>query len=126
MMFASLRNRLIVIGLLVVFSVYYLIPRNQPVRERGSDGLMHEVLVKRVPLKLGLDLQGGMHLELGLDQSRIVAADPAEAINTALLVLRKRIDEFGVSERLIQKVGNDKIVVELPGIKETADRKSVV
>src|SRR5512140_451876 len=107
MMFASLRNRLIVIGLLVIFSIYYLIPRNQPVRERGSDGLMHEVLVNRVPLKLGLDLQGGMHLELGLDQSRVVAANEAEAINTALLVLRKRIDEFGVSERLIQKVGND-------------------
>ena len=125
-MFASLRNRLIVIGLLVLFSIYYLIPRNQPVRERGSDGLMHEVLVKRVPLKLGLDLQGGMHLELGLDQSRVVAADPAEAINTALLVLRKRIDEFGVSERLIQKVGTDRIVVELPGIKDPARAEAVV
>jgi preprotein translocase subunit SecD len=125
-MFASLRNRLIVIGLLVVFSVYYLVPRNQTVRERGSDGLMHEVLVKRVPLKLGLDLQGGMHLELGLDQTRVVAANPVEALNTALLVLRKRIDEFGVSERLIQKVGNDKIVVELPGIKDPARAEAVV
>ena len=31
---------------------------------------------KRVPLKLGLDLQGGMHLALELDQSKQVSADP--------------------------------------------------
>jgi protein-export membrane protein SecD len=125
-MFASLRNRLIVIGVLVVVAVAYLVPRTQTVRERGSDGLMHDVQIKRVPLKLGLDLQGGMHLELGLDQSKVVAADPADALNTALLVLRKRIDEFGVSERLIQKVGNDRIVVELPGIKDPARAEAVV
>ena len=125
-MFASLRSRLIMIGVLVLVSIAYLIPRNQTVRERGSDGLMHDVLVKRVPLKLGLDLQGGMHLELGLDQSRVVAANPAEALNTALLVLRKRLDEFGVSEMLIQKVGSDKIVVELPGIKDPVRAEAVV
>ncbi len=125
-MFASLRNRLIVIGLLVVVAIAYLIPRNQTVRERGADGQMTDVQLKRVPLKLGLDLQGGMHLELGLDQSRVVAADPADALNTALLVLRKRIDELGVSEALIQKVGNDRIVVELPGIKEPARAEAIV
>jgi preprotein translocase subunit SecD len=125
-MFATLRNRMIVIGFLIVVSIAYLIPRNQIVRERGSDGLMHDVTVKRVPLKLGLDLQGGMHLELGLDQSKVVAPDPVEAINTALLVLRKRMEGLGVSEMLIQKIGNDRIVVELPGIKDPARAEAVV
>ena len=43
-----------------------------------------------------------------------VIPDPAKDIELALQVLRKRIDEFGVSEPLIQKVGKDRIVVELP------------
>ncbi len=55
---------------------------------------------KRVPLKLGLDLQGGMHLALELDQSKQVSADPKRDLQLALTVLRKRIDEFGVTEPL--------------------------
>ena len=66
---------------------------------------MRDVTVKRVPLKRGLDLQGGMHLALELDQSQKVSADPPRDIDLALTVLRKRIDEFGVTEPLIQKAG---------------------
>jgi preprotein translocase subunit SecD len=81
---------------------------------------------KRVPLKLGLDLQGGMHLALELDQSKQVSADPKRDLQLALTVLRKRIDEFGVTEPLIQQVGNDRIIVELAGIKEPARAKAIV
>jgi preprotein translocase subunit SecD len=41
-------------------------------------------------------------------------------------VLRKRIDEFGVTEPLIQKVGNERIVVELAGIKDPPRAKAIV
>jgi preprotein translocase subunit SecD len=81
---------------------------------------------KRVPLKLGLDLQGGMHLALELDQSKQVSADPKRDLDLALTVLRKRIDEFGVSEPVIQKVGDERLVVELPGIDDPARAKSIV
>jgi protein-export membrane protein SecD len=67
-----------------------------------------------------------MHLALELDQSKQVSADPKRDLDLALTVLRKRIDEFGVSEPVIQKVGEERIVVELPGIDDPARAKSIV
>ena len=75
-MFASIRSRLILIAALVVASVYFLFPRNVTIRERAPNGVMRDTVVTRVPLKRGLDLQGGMHLALELDQSKQVSAKP--------------------------------------------------
>src|SRR3954470_7017276 len=125
-MFASIRSRLLLIGLLVVASVYFLFPRKLTIREPGPNGVMHDVEVTRVPLKRGLDLQGGMHLALELDQSKQVSADPKKDLDLALTVLRKRIDEFGVEEPLVQKVGDNRIVVELAGITDPARAKGIV
>ena len=75
-MFSSIRSRLIVIALLIVGSIYFLFPRTVTLRVQGPNGVMHDDTVTRVPLKRGLDLQGGMHLALELDQSKQVSADP--------------------------------------------------
>ena len=125
-MFGNLRNRLILIAVLLVAAALYLYPRQITIRERGTDGVMHDVRDKRVPIKYGLDLQGGMHLALELDQSQKVSADPKADIERAIQVLRKRTDEFGVSEPLVQQVGNDRIVVELAGISDPARAKGIV
>jgi preprotein translocase subunit SecD len=125
-MFSTIRSRLLLIALLIVGSVYFLFPRNMTLRERGADGVMRDTVITRVPLKRGLDLQGGMHLALELDQSKQVSADPKKDLDLALTVLRKRIDEFGVEEPLIQKVGDDRIVVELAGITDPARAKGIV
>jgi preprotein translocase subunit SecD len=123
----TLRTRLFVIAGLIALSVFYLIPRNVTLRERDVDtGVMTDRTEKRVPLKLGLDLQGGMHLALELDQSKQVSADPKRDLDLALTVLRKRIDEFGVTEPVIQKVGDERIVVELAGITDPARAKAIV
>src|SRR6185312_12406890 len=61
-----------------------------------------------------------------LDQSKQVSADPKKDLDLALTVLRKRIDEFGVEEPLVQKVGDNRIVVELAGITDPARAKSIV
>src|SRR4051794_32243416 len=125
-MFASIRSRLVLIAALVIASVYFLFPRNVTIRERGPDGIMRDTVVTRVPLKRGLDLQGGMHLALKLDQSKQVSADPKKDLDLALTVLRKRIDEFGVEEPVVQKIGDDRIVVELAGISDPARAKAIV
>jgi preprotein translocase subunit SecD len=123
----SIRNRLLVILALIAVSVFYLVPRDITVRERDLEtGVITDRTEKRVPLKLGLDLQGGMHLALELDQSKQVSADPKRDLDLALTVLRKRIDEFGVSEPVIQKVGDERLVVELPGIDDPARAKAIV
>jgi preprotein translocase subunit SecD len=125
-MFLTIRSRLLLIALLAVGSVYFLFPRSVTLRERAPNGVMRDTVVTRVPLKRGLDLQGGMHLALELDQSKQVSADPQKDLDLALTVMRKRIDEFGVEEPLIQKVGADRIVVELAGITDPARAKGIV
>src|SRR5919107_1249526 len=125
-MFSTIRSRLLLIAALILGSVYFLFPRNITLRERGADGVMRDTVVTRVPLKRGLDLQGGMHLALELDQSKQVSADPKKDLDLALTVLRKRIDEFGVEEPLVQKVGEERIVVELAGIDNPARAKAIV
>jgi len=125
-MFGTIRNRLILIAVLVAASIFYLFPREITVRERRADGVMRDTSMTRVPLKLGLDLRGGMHLALELDQSNKVSANPKADIERALQVLRKRVDEFGVTEPLVQQVGNDRIVVELAGISDPARAKQIV
>jgi preprotein translocase subunit SecD len=123
----SLRNRLLVILALIALSVFYLVPRNVTIRDRDPEtGVMIDRVEKRVPLKRGLDLQGGMHLALELDQSKQVSADPKRDLELALTVLRKRVDEFGVTEPVTQMVGDDRIVVELPGIDDPARAKAIV
>src|SRR4051812_34577135 len=125
-MFATIRSRLLLIAVLVVGSVYFLFPRDITLRERGANGVMRDTVVTRVPLKRGLDLQGGMHLALELDQSKQVSADPKKDLELALTVLRKRIDEFGVEEPVVQKIGDNRIVVELAGISDPARAKAIV
>ncbi len=125
-MVTSLRNRLILIGILVAISAYNLLPQTKVIRVRTESGAVVDDTVRRIPPKKGLDLQGGMHLGLELDQSTRVSTDPARDLDLALTVLRKRIDEFGVEEPVIQKVGNDRIVVELAGIDNPARAKSIV
>src|SRR5918999_2002594 len=121
------RTRLLVILGLIALSIFYLVPRDVTLRERDPDtGVMRNRVVKRMPLKRGLDLQGGMHLALELDQSKKVSADPKRDLQLALTVLRKGIDEFGVTEPLIQQVGDDRIVVELAGIRDPARAKAIV
>jgi preprotein translocase subunit SecD len=123
----SIRTRLLIILALIAVSAFHLVPRQVTLRERDVDtGVMRDTVVRRVPLKLGLDLQGGMHLALELDQSKQVSADPARDLGLALTVLRKRIDEFGVTEPVIQQVGNERIIVELAGIDDPARAKAIV
>jgi preprotein translocase subunit SecD len=115
---AKIRYRLFTIVALVLASIWALWPRTVTVRERTADGGFHDTTMTHVPLKRGLDLQGGMYLALEVDESKGVVSNKSEAIDRALKVVRNRIDEFGVSEPVVQKVGTERIIVELPGITD--------
>ena len=115
---SNLKWRLALIGVLVLASIWALYPRNVKVRQRRADGTFYDTTTYRVPLRKGLDLQGGMHLALEVDDSKGVVADKSEAIDRALKVVRTRIEGLGVSETVIQKAGNDRINVDIPGIDD--------
>ncbi len=71
-------------------------------------------------IKLGLDLQGGMHLVFQVDISELTEREREGATDRALEILRNRIDQFGVSEPSIAKQGRDRIVIQLPGVVDRA------
>ncbi|HEY6089977.1 MAG TPA: protein translocase subunit SecD [Gemmatimonadaceae bacterium] len=121
----SLKWRIGIIFGLVAASFWVLFPRTVVERVKRNGEFVYDT-VRRVPLKRGLDLQGGMHLALEVDESKGAVADKSKAIDNALKVVRNRIDEFGVSEPLVQKAGNDRIIVELPGIDDPQRAQDVV
>ncbi len=125
-MFDSIRNRVILIIALVGISIAYLWPRSVTTRVEGADGVMRDSVQRELNLKEGLDLQGGIHLALELDESGGKVANCSDAIDRALKVVRTRIDEFGVSEPLIQREGQCRIVVELAGIRDPARAEDIV
>ncbi|MEA2764705.1 MAG: preprotein translocase subunit SecD [Gemmatimonadaceae bacterium] len=121
----SLKYRILCILALIAASVWALFPRTVVERVKRNGEFVYDT-VRRVPLKRGLDLQGGMHLALEVDESKGAVPDKSKAIDNALKVVRNRIDEFGVSEPLVQKAGNDRIIVELPGIDDPRRAQDVV
>jgi len=121
----SLKYSLFVILALIAASVWALFPRTVVERVKRNGEFVYDT-VRRVPLKRGLDLQGGMHLALEVDESKGLVPDKSKAIDNALKVVRNRIDEFGVSEPVVQKAGNDRIIVELPGIDDPRRAQDVV
>ena len=78
-------------------------------------------------IKLGLDLQGGTSFLVEMDTNKIAQAEQrSRALSQAQEVLRKRVDRFGVAEPVIQEAGENKILIQLPGLseqeKESAER----
>ncbi|HXF09851.1 MAG TPA: hypothetical protein VN625_03635, partial [Desulfuromonadaceae bacterium] len=81
-------------------------------------------------IKLGLDLQGGMEFLVEMDTNALAAVveqnsntvnraqSTSAAISQAVEVLRKRVDQFGVAEPVIQPAGANQILIQLPGLSE--------
>lgn len=80
-------------------------------------------------IKLGLDLQGGTSFLVGMDTSKISTnAEKSVVLANAVEVLRKRVDKLGVAEPLLQPAGEDRILIQLPGLSQSdmdAARKTV-
>src|SRR6476661_6918437 len=124
----SLKYRVLTIVGLILVSLFFLFPRNVTQRVRGADGILRDETVRHVPLQRGLDLKGGTYLALEVDDSKqaIPNDKKAEAIDRALKTVRSRIEGFGVSEVSVQKQGNDRIVVLIPGIQDPERARKLV
>src|SRR6185295_15823667 len=95
---STLKWRLPLVALIVAVSLYYAYPPFDP------DGAGP----KQGKIKLGLDLQGGMHLVLRVDTSKLPENARGDAAARAIEIIRNRIDQFGVSEPSIQQEGSDR------------------
>jgi len=106
------RPPIIVIGILFALALLVVVPIDKGVL--GKRGMT-----------LGLDLQGGTHLVYQADFSSIEPGTETEAqiLDDTIAVIKNRVDVFGVTEPVIQRLGEDRIVVQLPGISEAEEAK---
>jgi SecD/SecF fusion protein len=77
------------------------------------------------PARLGLDLRGGTQIVLQTKDSPTTKADAA-ATDRALEVLRRRVDALGVAEPTLARSGENRIIVELPGLQDPRKAEQVV
>jgi protein-export membrane protein SecD len=122
-----LRSRLLWIAVLAIGSALSLLPRN--VTQRLYDpatAAWHDTTLRRVPIQLGLDLRGGTHIALEVDQSRAPVTDCRDAIHRAERVVRARIEELGTTERVVRLEGDCRLVVELPGANDPARARAIL
>ena len=128
------RNRkLVLIAALIAAAVYYLLPSVEFYRmtddERETLGLKApEQLadLKKRSLNLGLDLQGGIHLVLEVKIEGMEPQEAQDAVAQAQEVIRNRVDQFGVAEPTIQRQGDNRIIIELPGVQDVQRAKDLV
>lgn len=64
-------------------------------------------------------------LTLGVSEE-MLAEMQSEAVDQNLITLRNRVNELGVSEPIVQKQGSTRIVVQLPGVQDTAEAKRIL
>lgn len=77
------------------------------------------------PIRLGLDLQGGLQVLLEADVPEDQEVTP-EAMDTARQIVDRRVNAIGVTEPLVQVEGNRRILVELPGIEDSQEAISLI
>jgi SecD/SecF fusion protein len=82
------------------------------------------LLITTAP-RLGLDLRGGTQITLETKDSPTTVAD-ATSTDRALEVLRKRVDALGVAEPLIARSGENRIIIELPGLQDPREAVEVI
>jgi preprotein translocase subunit SecD len=72
--------------------------------------------IKRRAMSLGLDLRGGTRLVLAPEEG-VQVDDLDAALDGAQDVIERRVNEFGVAESEVNRLGDDRLSVQLPGIE---------
>jgi SecD/SecF fusion protein len=125
--------KLLLILALVVTAVYHLYPtvefyqldpdaRQQMEHDRPTT---YYDLQNRA-INLGLDLQGGIHLVMEVQTAGLEPEEARDAVDRAQEVIRNRVDQFGVAEPTIQRQGENRIIVELPGLQDVERAKTLI
>jgi protein-export membrane protein SecD len=83
--------------------------------------------IRQNAMRLGLDLQGGAYLVYEVDLDKIPEDKrTGDEVDRAIEIIRNRVDQFGVTEPVIQKQGERRIVVQLPGLQDPTRAKDLV
>lgn len=86
-------------------------------------------VLNKPKINLGLDLQGGIHLEYKADTSQVEGEKVAEAMQAVQDVIERRVNAFGVAEPVVYTTksgGEQRLVVELAGVKDINEAKKMI
>jgi len=126
-----LKSRILLIILAVLVSLWANLPDQIKIKNWtwNKPMLFLGKFQRDLSLKLGLDLQGGVHLVYQADVSKLPEADRLSAVESTRANVERRINLLGVSEPLIQtsKVGDEhRIIVELAGVTDVNQAISLI
>ena len=76
------------------------------------------LVLRSLPLSLGLDLRGGSQLTLLVQPAGRITQVEAKQLEAVKEVLERRVNGLGVSEATVTTSGSDRIVVQLPGVQD--------
>ncbi len=125
--------RLVITGALVVLAfigfwntlrLWTLNSADRARMEKIKPGSVNEL--ERKAMRLGLDLQGGIHVVLRVEMEKLAKNEQTDAVERAIQVIRNRVDFTGVTEPIIQKQGSDRIIVDLPGYTDAARAEEII
>ncbi len=126
----SLTWKVVFIALLVLFGLWQLLPSiryytlSPEQMETMDPGDLDKLRSKA--LNLGLDLQGGIHLVMQVDTEGMDSDEASDAVNRAMTVIANRVDQFGLTEPIVQRQGSRRIIIELPGMKDVERAKQLI
>ncbi len=100
---------LIIILIVVAVAIWIDLPNNPGIHFAGID--------RNIETRLGLDLVGGVQALLEADLPEGTEVD-SEKMQTATRIVENRVNGLGVTEALVQQAGDQRIVVELPGVDD--------
>ncbi|MFZ4803187.1 MAG: protein translocase subunit SecD [Synechococcus lacustris] len=84
------------------------------------------LVLRTLPLSLGLDLRGGSQLTLLIKPAGRITQVDSKQLEAVKDVLERRVNGLGVSEATVTTSGNDRIVVQLPGVQDPRRAASVL
>jgi preprotein translocase subunit SecD len=118
--------------LIAVLAIFVDIPKHQFSFPFNCPGICLRIgdlqINQEIKTHLGLDLQGGTQLILRLQFEKLPPgsnATQSELQNQAINVIERRINAVGVSEPVVQGLGTDKILLELPGVTDIQQANDV-
>ncbi len=94
----------------------------KPIKEADEDKI-NELVIKSTGMKFITRSDGFMQFDISDEEKTFRKKN---ALDQTIEAIRNRIDEFGVNEPSIQTQGYDRIVVQLPGVKDVTRAKSII
>jgi protein-export membrane protein SecD len=129
----TLKWRVILVAAVIIVALIYVYPTAKlGLLSDEKKAAMDEAELAELKdnsVRLGLDLQGGMHLVLEVDTTNVEGLGTEEIANMvrrAETVIRNRVDKFGVSEPIVQTEGDTRIVVQLAGLTDESRAKALI